>query len=97
MGGIPAHMGLSIPSIDNSTNLSVDAVFIFLETSRTQHLSIPLPIIDVQWHVRILCSPMGHRGHNEPISSVDGVNTEIIPTTCVYKCNFVVESYMYVY
>ena len=67
VGYIPVHMGLSMTTVGDTENLSVNLVF--LETTPSQHLLISLSIFDVWGHMRTLCPPTGHPGRNAPISS----------------------------
>ena len=55
-----------MPTVDDTENLSVNLVF--LETTLSQHLLIPLSIFDSWGHMRTLCLPTGHPGRNAPIS-----------------------------
>ena len=69
VGYIPLHMGLSMTTVGDTENLSVDLVF--LETTPSQHLLISPSIFDVWGHMRALCPPTGHPGqhNNSSISS----------------------------
>ena len=61
--------GVSCPcrqSVDDTENLDVNLVF--LETDLSQHLLIPLSILDVWGHMRTLCLSTGHPGRNATIS-----------------------------
>ena len=64
---VPVQVGLSVSTVDDTENLSVNLVF--LETILSQHLLISLSIFDVWGHTRTLCSPTGHPERNDPISS----------------------------
>ena len=68
VGYVPVQVGLSVSTVDDSENLSVYPVF--LETTLSQHLLIPLSIFDVRGrgHMMTLCSPTGHRERNAHIS-----------------------------
>ena len=48
---IPVHMGLSIPTVGDTENLSVNLVF--LETTPSQHLLISPSIFGVWGHMRL--------------------------------------------
>ena len=67
VGYIPVRMGLSMPIVDDTENLSTNPVF--LETTLSQHLLISPSIFDIWGHMRTLCLPTGHPGRNAPISS----------------------------
>ena len=55
VGYIPVHMGLSMTTVGDTENLSVNLVF--LETTPSQHLLISPSIFDVWGHMRALCPP----------------------------------------
>ena len=50
MGYIPVRMGLSMPTVDDTENLSTNPVF--LETTLSQHLLIPRSIFNDWCHMR---------------------------------------------
>ena len=66
VGYIPVHVTLSMPTVDDTENLSTNLVF--LETTLSQHLLIPRSIFDDWGHMRTLCSYTGHSWRNEPIA-----------------------------
>ena len=65
VGCIPGHMGLSIPTVGDTKNLST--LVYFPETTLSQHLLILLSIFDVWGHMRTLCAPTGHPERYESI------------------------------
>ena len=67
VGYMPVHMGLSMTTVSDTENLSVNLVF--LETTPSQHLLISPSIFDVRGHMRALCSPTEHPWCNARISS----------------------------
>ena len=67
VGYIPVHVELSMSTVDDTKNLSTHLVF--LETTLSQDLLIPLSIFGSWGHMRALCSSMGHPRHNASISS----------------------------
>ena len=69
VGYVPVQVGMSVSTVDDTENLSVNPVF--LETTLGQHLWIPLSIFDADaWgHMRTLCLTTGHRGRNKTIFS----------------------------
>ena len=66
VGYIPVHMGLSMTTVGDTENLSVNLVF--LETTPSQHLLISPSIFDVWGHMRTLSmrtygTPLTQRAH----------------------------------